>query len=251
MKRVIVLIMIAVMSGIFIVSISNAEDCEDGNAMLDKAFETAPDEMTLQYIEVAAQFCPENSRLYKRIAQYYELWYKTELNPNKQAKFKGLAEDFFQKAIASSKDAGTKKMKRHLNQLKRNNEFNEVAFRALRPSTQGNAGSGLKLDVHFEYNSCALSDTVQQHLDILGKSLGEKESINICLEGHTDMSGTSEYNEDLSCKRAEAVREYIMKKYNISQNRIRTVGYGFKRLADKNNPYSKMNRRVEVIKLSE
>lgn len=251
MKRIVILIMVAFMIGIFNVSISNAEDCEDGNAMLDKAFESAPDEMTLQYIEMAAQFCQENSKLYKRIAKYYERWYKKELNPNRQAEFKGLAENFFRKAIASSNDTGAKKMKHHLAQLKRNNEFNEVAFRALRPSRQENTVSGLKLDVHFDHNSCELSNTVQQHLDILGKCLGEKESVNICLEGHTDMSGTSEYNKYLSSKRAEAVRDFLMTKYNISQNRISVVGYGFERLADNINPYSKVNRRVEVIKLSE
>jgi len=243
--------MLAVLSGIFMVSISNAEDCQDGNAMLDKAFESAPDEMTWQYIEMAEQFCPENSQLYKRVAQYYELWYKEELNPNKQVEYKGLAEDFFQKAIAFSKDAGSKKMEHHLDQLKRNNEFNEVAFRALRPSTQGNSASGLELDVHFDHNSCDLSNTVQQHLDILGKCLSEKDSINICLEGHTDISGTAEYNKTLSCMRADAVKVYLMKNYNILQNRIRVVGYGFERLADKEKPYSKRNRRVEVIKLSE
>ena len=71
------------------------------------------------------------------------------------------------------------------------------------------------------------------------------------ITSHTDMTGTAEYNKDLSLKRAESAREYIVSTYNIQQDRISVSGFGFEHLADRQDPYSGANRRVEVIKLSE
>lgn len=251
MKRFFIVLSIATVATLFMVNLLSAEDCNESKAMLDKAFVNAPDEMTEQYIEMAVQNCPDNTDLLKSIAQYYEHWYNTELNSKKQVEFKRLAQDYYQKAIALVEGSGSEEMKAQLAKLESSQEFNEVAFRALRPSTAGKTGSGLKLDVHFERDSCALSDTAQKHLDVLGKILVEQQSINISLEGHTDMTGTADYNKDLSLKRANSVRDYIVKNYNIQQDRISVSGYGFERLADRQNPYSVANRRVEVIKLSE
>ena len=251
MKKTMIFFAAIFIVGLFITSFSMADDCKDGNAMLDRAFEDPPDEMTVQYIEMAIQDCPGNEALYRRIALYYEQWYKKELNPKKQVEFKFLAEDYYQKAIENADHAGAKKIKSHLSKLEASDEFNAVAFRALRPSKQGKTGSGLKLDVHFSRDSCELSNAVQQHLDILGAVLSERKTTTISLEGHTDLAGTAGYNKVLSLKRAETVRKYIVEKYSISPDRIQVSGYGFDRLADRKNPYSIANRRVEVIKLSE
>ncbi len=251
MKKVISVLSLVVFASLFIVTISWAGDCNEATAMLDKAFANAPDEMTGQYVEMAVQNCPDNTALLKRIAQYYEHWYKTEPNAEKQAEFKSLAEDYYRKTIATEENGGSEEMKSQLAKLESSQEFNELTLRALRPSSKGKTGSGLKLDVHFDRDSYKLSDTAQKHLDILGKVLAEQQSMAVSLEGHTDMTGTADYNKDLSLKRAESVREYVVSKYNIQQKRISVSGFGFERLADRQDPYSAANRRVEVIKLSQ
>ncbi len=250
MKKTVVFIAMAMVFGIFNSGILCAEDCKEGNEMLDKAFANAPDEMTLQYIEMATQNCPANTGLFKRTAEYYKLWYEKALNAEKQAEYKSLAQDYYRKAIATKGSADSKEMKTQLADLEGSNEFNAIAFRALRPSTKGNTGSGLNLDVHFARNSYKLTDSVQKHLDVLGKILGEQASTTISLEGHTDMTGSAPYNMTLSLKRAKSVRDFLEKEYGISSERINVSGYGFTRLADKKDPYSKANRRVEVIKLA-
>ncbi len=251
MKKVVSILIIAAVAAFFMTGVSVAKDCADGKAMLDKAFVNAPDEMTKQYIDMAIQQCPDNVDIFKQIAQYYEHWYKTEMNADKQAEYKKLAEEYYQKAVASAGGKESRKLKTRLTSLQGSNEFNEVAFRALRPTKQGKPGSGLRLDVHFDRNSYNLSKTAQEHLDILGRILAEQKSVTICLEGHTDMTGTADYNKLLSIKRARSARDYIVNKYHVDKDRIQVAGYGFERLADREHPYSAVNRRVEVIKLSE
>ena len=73
------------------------------------------------------------------------------------------------------------------------------------------------------------------------------------IEGNTDGIGTEEYNQRLSERRADAVREYILNKGVIDESRITAVGYG------KSNPVASNdteegraeNRRVDVLILSE
>ena len=85
MKKLISLLSKGIVASFLMVNVSSAADCNESKAMLDKAFANAPDEMTGQYVEMAVQSCPDNAEILKRIAQYYEHWYKTDLNPEKQA----------------------------------------------------------------------------------------------------------------------------------------------------------------------
>jgi OOP family OmpA-OmpF porin len=68
------------------------------------------------------------------------------------------------------------------------------------------------------------------------------------IEGHTDSVGSAAMNKDLSQRRAEAVREYLIKNYNIDANRIKAVGYGPDRpVADNATAQGRqLNRRIEA-----
>ena len=114
MKKLISLLSTGIIASLLMVNISSAADCKEGKAMLDKAFANAPDEMTGQYIEMAVQSCPDNADLLKRIGQYYEHWYKTELNPEKQAEYKRLAQDYYRKTIATEEGGQSEEMKTQL-----------------------------------------------------------------------------------------------------------------------------------------
>ncbi len=68
--------------------------------------------------------------------------------------------------------------------------------------------------------------------------------------GHTDATGTPEYNQRLSQRRAEAVKDWLVKRYGMNASRLETVGKGSSELlvpatgsVDDQAP----NRRVEVI----
>lgn len=73
---------------------------------------------------------------------------------------------------------------------------------------------------------------------------GFKELI---VEGHTDSIGAATYNERLSNRRAEAIRRYLVSKYQFDSKKISPVGYGETRPIADNGNYQgrRLNRRVD------
>ena len=251
MKVLIIRMGLAAVIALCIVNISLAENCKDANTTIDWAVEKPPAAMTEEYIQMALKQCPDNPDLYHRIAIYYKHWYKTELNPEKQATYKIRAVEYYREGIKFSKGQTSKSMKSELTDLQKSAEFSKTAFRALRPVQAGSTGMGLAMKVNFEFDSANLTEGAQGHLDLLGEVLAEQDTIRISLEGHTDQTGTESYNKDLSFNRAEAVKNYLVENFTIAPNRVITAGYGYERLVDLNDPFGFENRRVEVIKLSE
>ena len=47
------------------------------------------------------------------------------------------------------------------------------------------------------------------------------------IEGHTDNKGGKAYNDKLSLRRAQSVKDYIVKKFGIDESRLGVKGYGF------------------------
>ena len=69
------------------------------------------------------------------------------------------------------------------------------------------------------------------------------------IEGHTDASGGMQHNIVLSRRRAEAVKDYLVREGHVAPSRLQTDGKGPKELANPANPYAPENRRVVVINL--
>ena len=68
------------------------------------------------------------------------------------------------------------------------------------------------------------------------------------MEGYTDKTGSKEYNEELSKRRADAVVEYLVAKHDIPIYRIHMIGLGEEKPVDDahNRAARAKNRRVEV-----
>jgi outer membrane protein OmpA-like peptidoglycan-associated protein len=82
-------------------------------------------------------------------------------------------------------------------------------------------------------------------LDQNGKILQENPDIKVEIGGHTDAIGKA--NQNLSEKRAESARKYVMDKFNISGDRMMIKGYSDTRpITDNKTPEGRSkNRRVE------
>jgi outer membrane protein OmpA-like peptidoglycan-associated protein len=112
-------------------------------------------------------------------------------------------------------------------------------------------GEGIKITfrdgIQFAHNSSDLSEASKTNLKDLAETLNKYEDTNILIEGHTDITGTHEYNMKLSERRAEAVEDYLSS-LNVKQKRVTTQGYGPDQpVADNNSDYGRQqNRRVEV-----
>jgi outer membrane protein OmpA-like peptidoglycan-associated protein len=228
-----------------------AQECEDTQKMLNWAKGKPPAAMTEQIFRSALEKCPENTAYYRQIAEYYKHWYENELNVEKQIEYKQHAIAYYEKALAGSKGKARSEIKTEIAGLQRQDSFSKLAMRRLRPSSQGASGTGISLKVLFKLDDYNLTDRAQEHLDILGEYMLENRSTQISLEGHTDRHGEPGYNLDLSRKRAESAKAFLVKKYNIQSDRILTMGHGYERLADPTKPYDSVNRRVEVIKIIE
>lgn len=67
--------------------------------------------------------------------------------------------------------------------------------------------------------------------------------------GHTDAAGGEAYNQELSERRADAIKRYLVNKYGIGSADLVTVGYGKSKLKDPNQPMAEVNRRVQVVNM--
>jgi len=103
-------------------------------------------------------------------------------------------------------------------------------------------------DLLFPTNSSYLTDKAKTELSKLAKIMREDASKKIRVDGHTDATGTAEYNLWLSEKRAASVKKFL-EDSGIDSNRITTKGLGqTKPVGDNKTPEGRQqNRRVDVI----
>jgi OmpA-OmpF porin, OOP family len=80
-------------------------------------------------------------------------------------------------------------------------------------------------DTHFDFDQSALSPEAKTLLDKDVQVLKENPKINVRMAGHTSAQGTEGINQEISEKRANAVRNYLIEK-GILPERITTIGYG-------------------------
>ncbi len=107
-------------------------------------------------------------------------------------------------------------------------------------------GKKLKLKVQFKTAKADILPEYEEELNELVTFMNKNTEIRILIEGHTAPVGNAQKNQELSEQRAAEVRNYLIQK-GISQNRIRTVGYGGTRPISTNPEQMNENRRVEVI----
>jgi outer membrane protein OmpA-like peptidoglycan-associated protein len=109
------------------------------------------------------------------------------------------------------------------------------------------------IDLHlpFDYDSDKLTFDAITTLRQLGGALSDPKlaGYRFKIAGYTDAKGTADYNQKLSERRAEAVRDYLVAQYDVAPDRLQTVGYGLNRLADPTKPLEAVNRRVQVINI--
>lgn len=109
----------------------------------------------------------------------------------------------------------------------------------------------LSSDLLFPINSSYLTDKAKLELDKLAKIMKEDAHKKVRVDGHTDATGTAEYNLWLSEKRAVSVKTYLSEA-GISASRISTKGLGQTQPVSDNKTAEgrERNRRVEVIILN-
>lgn len=85
--------------------------------------------------------------------------------------------------------------------------------------------AGILKDVYFEFDSYAIGGSELPKIEGVSSFMKQDRGIKMVVEGHCDERGTVDYNLALGQKRAEAVKDYLVK-MGIEGSRIRTISYG-------------------------
>lgn len=123
----------------------------------------------------------------------------------------------------------------------------EQELAAAAPPPQADAvPDALALPVQFAFDSARILPEAMRQLDAVAEGIKlAGAGTPVLIEGHTDATGPAHYNEKLSLRRADAVKQYLVMRHGIAATALRTVGYGPMRPIDPANPYAGENRRVE------
>lgn len=107
----------------------------------------------------------------------------------------------------------------------------------------------VKLVVNFAFDSAVVARSYADEIRKVADFLKSNPSINATIEGHTDEIGSSEYNQDLSERRASSVKDILVKQHGIAANRIATEGYGERRpvASNKTDAGRQANRRASAV----
>lgn len=109
----------------------------------------------------------------------------------------------------------------------------------------------IDLEIYFNYDSAAITPRAVPDLMNLGRALANPELRGsvFLISGHTDGKGGDAYNQRLSERRAEAVRQFLVQKFNLGNEALVTAGYGKEQLKNGANPFAAENRRVQIANM--
>jgi outer membrane protein OmpA-like peptidoglycan-associated protein len=102
--------------------------------------------------------------------------------------------------------------------------------------------------VNFNFDSYQLTPEARMALDELASQIKDRGNFVLELQGFADSTGTDTYNNQLTQRRADAVRRYLAEEHNIPLFRMHILGFGEMRsVADNSTREGRaQNRRVEV-----
>ena len=113
----------------------------------------------------------------------------------------------------------------------------------------------LAADVLFDFDKAEIRRDARNALKQVGDIIREKARGTVRIEGHTDSKGADAYNQKLSERRANSVRDWLVKNEGLKNVRFSTTGFGAKKPAVSNtkpdgsdDPEGRQkNRRVEIV----
>lgn len=106
----------------------------------------------------------------------------------------------------------------------------------------------VELDVKFDFDKSEVKEGSMGDIQSLADFMKQYPQTSTLVEGHTDSVGSDAYNQGLSERRANAVRDVLVNQYGVESDRVSSVGYGESRpVADNETDEGRaVNRRVEA-----
>jgi outer membrane protein OmpA-like peptidoglycan-associated protein len=109
------------------------------------------------------------------------------------------------------------------------------------------------IEINFDYRSAKIGPAAVPSVTALGKALTNPDlkGSTFILAGHTDAKGGTPANQDLSEKRADSIKRYLVDHFKIPSSTLVTVGYGKTKLKNESDPLGSENRRVQIVNTEE
>lgn len=116
-------------------------------------------------------------------------------------------------------------------------------------SGSGNCAFPFRTGINFDSDADTIRAELRPTLDRIVAKLKANADLNITIEGHTDSTSTPEHNQQLSERRAMAVKQHLTTA-GIQADRLEATGFGAtKPVATNSTPLGRAaNRRVELVK---
>jgi OOP family OmpA-OmpF porin len=107
----------------------------------------------------------------------------------------------------------------------------------------------IRLDINFAVDKADIGEAYVGEVQKAAKFLKRYSHVKAEIAGHTDSTGTDAHNLKLSQRRAEAVRDMLVQRFNVDASRLTAVGYGeSKPIASNKTVEGKAeNRRVVAV----
>ncbi|MBJ6372551.1 OmpA family protein [Sedimentitalea arenosa] len=103
----------------------------------------------------------------------------------------------------------------------------------------------VNIQIAFDFDSAALRNDQKPKLATLCDVMKTVDVSVFQIVGHTDSSGSADYNERLSLLRAQEVKRHLVSDCGIAETRLEAIGMGEVAPYDSANPRADINRRVE------
>lgn len=107
----------------------------------------------------------------------------------------------------------------------------------------------IAMTVQFDFDRAVVKPEFMEEIRALADFLKANTDVTAVLEGHTDSVGTEQYNQGLSQRRVNAVRQVLIDQFGIPAARLRAEGFGEARpIASNDTPAGRaQNRRVQSV----
>lgn len=107
----------------------------------------------------------------------------------------------------------------------------------------------VELEVLFDHDKADVKPDFIEEVSNVAEFMRLFPATNVTVEGHTDSRGDDDYNQNLSQRRADAVRKLLIDEHGIAADRVRAIGYGEAQPRDTNDTAEgrQQNRRVMAV----
>lgn len=107
----------------------------------------------------------------------------------------------------------------------------------------------IDLDIQFDSNKAEIKSQYHGRLKEVADFMTTYPGTTAVIEGHTDSVGSAAYNQQLSQRRAQSVRDYLIQNFDISPDRLTAKGFGEERPVASNNTADgrSKNRRIQAV----